>query len=475
MSPEVERARAIVRESGGPELWERLEALERSAPGSPAPRPRPADRADFDVIIAGGGLSLLLAPALARRGLKVAVLDRGRIGAVHREWNASRSELAPLIAEGIVDAAGLEALIVAQYREGVCRWHGGGSYAVRGVLDVAIDAHGLLSRARAAAEAQGVVLLDHHLIEAEAGGAEAITVSVRGLGGAAFELSGKLLVDARGARSPYAGADLVCPTVGGVLRGLDEGVGPDLLDPEVGDILATTEHVEEGRQHVWESFPGRAHESTVYLFYYAEAGQLPPQALSLLFARFFAQRPRFKRGDAALLRPTFGFIPGWSRLVSAPRPSERRVALFGDAAARHSPLTYCGFGSLLRSFGPFADAIQALLEGPPGSLAQPLRGLLEDEAIHLGTGALSAMMSRPSRDPAAMNALLDAAFHSLSELGQEPFRALLQDQMPLPAFLEFLRRTARKRPQVYREVLGLLGARRALRWGFNVASSLVHV
>lgn len=48
------------------------------------------------MIIAGGGLSLLLAPALARRGLKVAVLDRGRIGAVHREWNASRSELVGL-------------------------------------------------------------------------------------------------------------------------------------------------------------------------------------------------------------------------------------------------------------------------------------------------------------------------------------------------------------------------------------------
>lgn len=84
-----------------------------------------------------------------------------------------------------------------------------------------------------------MVLLDHHLIEAEAGGAEAITVSVRGLGGAAFELSGKLLVDARGARSPYARADLLArPTVGGVLRGLDEGRGVNiLLDPEVGDIL----------------------------------------------------------------------------------------------------------------------------------------------------------------------------------------------------------------------------------------------
>lgn len=474
MSAEVERARAIVREAGGPELWERLEALERAAPSPSRPRPRPAEQADFDVILAGGGLSLLLAPALARRGLKVAVLDRGRIGAVHREWNASRPELAPLVAEGIVDAVELESLIVAQYREGVCRWHGGGSYAVRGVLDVAIDAHGLLSRARASAEAHGVVLLDHHLIEAEAGGASAITVSVRGAAGGAFELSGKILVDARGARSPYASADLVCPTVGGVLRGLDEGVGPTLLDPEVGDILATTEHCEEGRQHVWESFPGRPHESTVYLFYYAEAGQLPPQALSLLFARFFATRPRFKRGEATLLRPTFGFIPGWSRLVSAPRPSERRVLLFGDAAARHSPLTYCGFGALLRSFGPAADAIQALLEGPPARLTAPLPGLLADEPIHLGTGALSAMMARPPRDPGAMNALLDAAFLSLSELGEEPFRALLQDRMPLPAFVDFLRRTARRRPQVYREVFGQLGAGRALRWGFNVASSLVR-
>ena len=36
---------------------------------------------------------------------------------------------------------------------------------------------------------------------------------------------------------------------------------------------------------------------------------------------------------------------------------KNRLALVGDAAARQSPLTYCGFGNMLRSFGPAARGI----------------------------------------------------------------------------------------------------------------------
>ncbi|MFY0573891.1 hypothetical protein ACN28S_05550 [Cystobacter fuscus] len=165
----LETLKARVREAGGPELLERLEWLDARGTRPPtAPRlvgrPDARRRPDFDVVLAGGGLSLLYAPVLAGLGLKVGVFDRARAAAVHREWNISGSELAPLTASGLFTPPEVESLIVARYERGVCRWHGGGEYPVRGVLDHAIDAGRFLSEVRRRAELRGVSFHDGHTL-----------------------------------------------------------------------------------------------------------------------------------------------------------------------------------------------------------------------------------------------------------------------------------------------------------------------
>src|SRR5690349_2036553 len=82
----LETLKARVREAGGPELLERLEWLDARGTRPPtAPRlvgrPDARRRPDFDVVLAGGGLSLLYAPVLAGLGLKVGVFDRARAAA----------------------------------------------------------------------------------------------------------------------------------------------------------------------------------------------------------------------------------------------------------------------------------------------------------------------------------------------------------------------------------------------------------
>jgi lycopene cyclase CruA len=477
-------ARSRVREAGGDELCERLEHLDAARASRRRALaldrlPQAPDRGahpDFDVAIAGGGLSLLLAPLLADRGLRVAVFDRARVGSAHREWNAGERELRALGETGLFTPSELESLIIARYTSGLCRWHGGGTYPVTGVLDHAFDAGRLLGDARTRAERRGVAIFDDHTLlgHAAAEGPVGLLFETGRQAGAPATrtLSARILVDARGAASPYASADLICPTVGGVLRGLEEGDGPDRIEPQVGEILASTEGVDHGVQHIWEAFPGRPGEVTVYLFYYARSEDVGAGSLLELYARFFERLPRYKRGEARLLRPTFGYIPGWSRLGPAPSAPGAGVVLIGDAAARHSPLTFCGFGCALRSLAGTADTIARALQGGERTSDE---GVVCDAPIHAGTGALARMMAAPSRDPAKageINELLDAAFGVLHGMGNEAYGALLRDEMGPSDFVRFLLATAALRPRVYWDIWGALGPSEVGRWGLGLVREL---
>lgn len=475
MNPALDRVRA----HAGQELVERIEHLDAVRDVRPVDRelapPDAAARVDADVVMAGGGLSLLVAAELARLGVSVVVIERSRAGAAHREWNASDEELRPLVEAGIVSASELEALVIGRYRDGVCAFHGGTPRRVRGVLDRAVDAGPLLARVRHVAESRGVRFIEGAAVDGVGVGASTVRVGYRGLVPALAKEEGevvaRVMVDARGASSPHASADLVCPTVGGVMRGLRHGDAPHEVDPNVGDILVTTEDVDprSGLQHVWEGFPGRPGEATIYLFYYSRAKTAPQGALATLYARFFETLADYKEGDPVLARPTFGYIPGWSRLSPAPRAPWARVVLVGDAAARHSPLTFCGFGSMLRAFQPAAREIaSAIDEG-----RAPARDVVPEDAVHMWTGALATVMASGALAGPKLNGLLDAAFGVLEEMGNDEFAALLQDRMTGPRFTEFLRRTGSRHPIVYREVLRALGPMSAARWGVRLAREVL--
>lgn len=466
MTPEAALERVAAH--AGREAVERIEALdrarvERHMPARTVRAPDVGTTPDVDVAFAGGGLALLVAAELAAHGVRVLVLDRARAGATHREWNASGPELEPLVHAGVVTRAELAELVVARYDDGFCAFHGGGRHVVRGVLDHAVDAGALLGKVRAVAAARGVRFADGARVVGEAEGPDAVRVRYEGAGGAG-ELTARLLVDARGAASPHATADLVCPTVGGVMRGLVEGEGPRRWRRTTGEILVTTDDAPDGRQHVWEGFPGRPGDLTTYLFYYGQAARPEPAALARLYARFFDTLADYKEGEPHVARATFGFIPGWSRATPRPRAPGPRTVLVGDAAARHSPLTFCGFGSMLRSFRPVASRVAAMLDDEGATAPAP-----DDEPIHAWTGALARLMASGALRGQEQNALLDTAFGSLAEMGQEPYAALLQDRMSARAFLDFVTRTARRRPRVFADVLRGLGLWDATRWSLRVA------
>lgn len=459
--------------------------------GQPPPL---ADRSDptaqplsphlFDVVLAGGGLSLIYAAVWARAGLRVCVLDRGRIGSGHREWNISRSELAPLVSSGLYTPQEVDSLISLQYDAGLCRFGTGPSHPVHGVLDCVIDSEALLTGLVAKAERAGAVLLHHHAITGYQVQPTHVQVTCQVPGQPAVALSGRLLVDALGVQSPHAAFDLCCPTVGGVMDGLPVGTGDLDLNPRVGEILVTTEGVLHGEQHIWEGFPAPAPNTadvstgrmTIYLFYYQRAARIQARIragqhpLFELFERFFERLPVYKRGALRLHKPTYGFIPGYSRLGAMPSAPGDRVLLVGDAAARQSPLTYCGFGSTIRSFWPLAQAVIALLAHDTLTQQRLSQLWREPPALQV-MGGLALMMTppvpradRPIADPDAINSLLAAAFSSLAALGDETYARFLRDDVDAATFVRFMLATADKHPQVYRQALKQLSIRESMTW-----------
>ena len=443
----------------------------------------------FDVIIAGGGLSLVYAATLAQAGLRVAVFDRREIGYGHREWNISRPELRPLSASGLFTPSEVEGLLLGQYREGICRFGSGPAHPVREVLDCVVDAGRLLSALRQRAEAAGATLLPHHALagyRVDADGVRVVLSPARG--GAPRQLQARLFIDALGAQSPHAAFDLLCPTVGGVLDDLQLGTAPDELDPSLGEILITTEGIEDGEQHIWEGFPaphptadeaspGPSRRMTIYLFYYQRRTRLDErmaadeQPLLALYERFFTTLPRYKRGALRLLRPTYGYIPGYTRLSPMPSAPSDRVFLVGDAAARHSPLTFCGFGSMIRSFLPISQGLLRALQSD-SLLRTHLAGLWQEPPALQVMGGLTLMMMPPAAlprgqspaDPDAINRLLDTAFSVLASFGQDAYAAFLQDRVDAETFTRFMFATAKREPSVYRRAFAHLSPSEIALW-----------
>jgi lycopene cyclase CruA len=438
---------------------------------------------EADIVFLGGGLSSLLAALLASQGFHVLVIERGTAGFSHREWNASEAELAMLVQVGFCTPETLKALTFSRYRYGICRWHEGGTYPVYGVLDCAIDAQGLLNYARRFNAQVGTRFLEYTTVYKVCPFEQHVEIFARDEAHKELKITAAWVIDGRGIASPYVQdtCDLLCPTVGGVVRGLEPGSAQNQIDAEIGEILVTTEHIEDGRQYIWEAFPVRDGSVTVYLFYYCQKKALPKEALWSLYERFLARLGHYKIGEASLIKPTFGYIPGWSRFCAGSFSPHRRILLWGDASARHSPLTYCGFGRMLRSLPVWLDFFKAVRSSDrsvrklPAVLWKKLE-LPREEAIHRITGGLAMLMAAPigNEQPATwLNRVLDCAFFTLHGLGNESYQAMLQDRLTPREMRSFLWQVARQQPHVYRYMWQRLGFYNTVRWAFWIIQLLV--
>ncbi len=187
------------------------------------------------------------------------------------------------------------------------------------VLNVALDAETLLTLCgQKLRDAGGDIWDETEFVRADVTGSQ-VSVTVKSITTGKEKLvGGRLLIDAMGTASPIAwqlnggrAFDSVCPTVGAII---EKGFAPGVWDSQYGDVLYSHGDISRGRQLIWELFPGKGEELTIYLFHYHQVNSENPGSLLEMYEDFFSQfLPEYRRCDLDKLvwkKATFGYIPG---------------------------------------------------------------------------------------------------------------------------------------------------------------------
>ncbi len=448
--------------------------------------PQPAVSETFDVIVAGGCFGLIVGATLAAHyGWRVLVFDRHWVGRTHRDWNISRGELQRLSEAGLFTPSEMEAFITAEYEGGFVKFHAEGCLIAAeplwfdDVLTLAVSSDRLLAQCRQKLLAAGRSrCLDQATLEQVQVEAEGVTVVVRHAGEGRLTFRGQLFIDTMGTLSPIARqlnpretVSYLCPTVGTIATGFATGSAADEVNARVGEILVTTEHAHDGRQLLWEGFAGQDGEFTTYMFHYAPVSAIERLSLLALFETYFETLPQYKRPGAgfAFRRPVFGYIPGLHHVGLGPqkRTAAHRVLLLGDAASLNSPLTFCGFGSLVRNLRRITHLIDLALKGQ--HLDEASLRLIN--AYEPGVAIMAAftryMVADEGEDPKAVNELLNIVMEALHQLPPSVRTGLFQDRMAWGDFVKLMLQMQKLHPNIWEAVPRKLGMVYTSAWVLN--------
>jgi lycopene cyclase CruA len=344
------------------------------------------------------------------------------------------------------------------------------------VLNIAVNAERLLQLCGEKLIAAGGQILDRTEFQQAYLSRSEVTLRLKsGEADQPFYLKARLLVDAMGTASPIAqqlhqhkAFDSVCPTVGAVISG---GFAPGVWDPQFGDVLASHGDISRGRQLIWELFPGPGEELTFYLFHYHQVHPENPGSLLELYEDFFTILPEYRRCHLDQLewkKATFGYIPGRFGGRASPPTSTAldRVLTIGDSAAMQSPLSFTGFGSLVRNVPRLADLLDTalrhnLLTAPD---LQRVRAYQNNSAV---TWLFSRGMMVPtgaSLPPARINAMLNSFFGILCTETPEVVDDFIKDRAGWLAFNRMAIKAARQNPRLLLWIWEAVGLEGFLQW-----------
>lgn len=427
---------------------------------------------EFDVAIAGGTLGILIGSTLAQRGLRVVLLERGILQGRTQEWNISRRELEELTELGLLTVAELEAVISSEFNPVRVGFNGGEDIWVKDVLNIGVSPIKLLETVKQKYLAAHGTLLEQT-------GFDHVVIHPNGIC-INQTITAKVLLDAMGHFSPIVAQsrsgqkpDAVCLVVGTCAQGFPAN--------QSGDLIYTFTPIAHQCQYFWEAFPA-SDGRTTYLFTYIDA---EPDRFSLefLFDEYFRLLPAYQSVELANLqfqRALYGFFPCYRN--SPLKPQWPRILPIGDSSGLQSPLSFGGFGAMVRHLARLTDGIAGAIAADclsAGDLAQLLPYQPNLSVTWLFQKSMSIKLNQTA-DPEQINQLLINVFKAMQDLGDPVLKPFLQDVVQFNALFKTLMKTTIDYPIATLKLLPTLGIPALLEWlphyislgGFGVAAAI---
>ena len=411
---------------------------------------------DCEVVICGGTLGILLGASLQKRGIKTVIIERGLLKGREQEWNISRQELEVFLRLELLTEAELEDAIATKYNPSRISFLGGKDIWVENVLNVGVDPVYLLEKLKQKFLYYGGRLLENTAFESANIGTNGVSVkSDRG------QITTRLLIDAMGHFSPIVKQiregvkpDSICIVVGSCADGYEFN--------KTGDLIYSFTPIINQCQYFWEAFPAKEGRTT-YMFSYLDAHPERPSLKFFMeeYLKLLSEYQNISLKQLEFERFLFGFFPAY-RQSPLKVPFDRLLAI-GDSNGGQSPVSFGGFGAMVRHLERLTDSICDALQ--TDSLTQKDLNLIQPYQPNISvTWLFQKTMSveiGQTVNPNQINNLMNEVFSVMKRLGDDVMKPFLQDVIQ---FVPLAKTLPLVNPKLVLPILPQMGVMPLLSW-----------
>lgn len=404
------------------QFWSALREGKLDAPEVVSNSAADIHQADTDIVICGGTLGILLGTALQQRGWSVTLIERGVLRGREQEWNISRNELQTFVDLELLTEAELQKAIATEYNPARVSFKAGSEVWVKDVLNIGVDPIYLLEQLKQKFLQAGGKLLENTAFKSATVHPDGVVVAT-----GEQTITTRLLIDAMGHFSPIikqarngAKPDAVCMVVGSCGSGFPEN--------NTGDLIYSFTPIINSCQYFWEAFPAKDGRTT-YMFSYLDADPARP-SLEDFMSEYLRLLPEYQGVELEKLefkRFLFGFFPAYKD--SPIKLPFNRILPVGDSAGGQSPVSFGGFGAMVRHLKRLTQGIdEALtldkLNNQDLALLQPYQPNISVTWLFQQT--MSVEIGKEV-NPEQINNLMDGVFAVMDRLGDDVLKPFLQD------------------------------------------------
>ena len=407
---------------GADKFWTALRSQPIQVPQVVTQSKESLGETDWDLVICGGTLGILLGAACAKLGWRVTLIERGILRGREQEWNISRQELATFLDLELLTEAELEKAIATEYNPARIGFLGGKDIWVKDVLNIGVDPVYLLDILKKKFLEFGGKLLENTAFKSATIYPDGVLVKA-----GEIELKTSLLIDAMGHFSPIVKQarkarkpDGICIVVGSCAEGYPQN--------ETGDLIYSFTPITNQCQYFWEAFPARDGRTT-YMFSYLDAHPERP-SLEFFMDEYLRLLPEYQKIELAQLnfkRFLFGFFPSY-RQSPLHLPFDRILPI-GDSSGGQSPVSFGGFGAMVRHLQRLTFGINEALK--IGNFSRKDLSLLQPYQPNISvTWLFQQTMSvgiNQQVSPDQINNLMNGVFVVMDRLGDKVIKPFLQD------------------------------------------------